>query len=126
MTEISSDSLDTFIGIDDTVFVGHIDSDDHVTQKVFIETASKYRAEFTFGIVSLIKEQGLVPPTVTCHLKDGITGMKTVTFTDAAALEKFVIEASRPVIGELTPYNQQRLLNVSKLPTMCHQVLEGT
>ncbi|KAL1872381.1 hypothetical protein Daus18300_004351 [Diaporthe australafricana] len=114
VTEISSDSLDTFKGIDDTVFVGHIDSGDHAAQQVFTDIARKYREEFTFGTVSdatLIKEQGLVSPTVTCHLKDGGTGVKTVTFTDAAVLEKFVVEASRPVVGELTPYNQQRLLN---------------
>ncbi|KAI3397801.1 hypothetical protein diail_10334 [Diaporthe ilicicola] len=116
VTDIPSDSLDAFIGIDETVFIGYIDPDDNAAKEVFTEIARQYREEFTFGLVSgatFIKEQALDSPSVKCHLKEGGgTSVKTLTsFTDSAALEKFVVEASRPVVGELTPYNQQRLLD---------------
>lgn len=117
MSEVSTDNIDAFSSIDDTVFVAYIGPDDHAARETFAEVAKRYREEFTFGVVSdatLTKEEASVSPTIKCHLKDGGTITKTATsFTDSAALEKFVVEASRPVVGELTKYNQQRLLNVS-------------
>lgn len=114
VSEVSTDSIVAFHDVDEKVFVAYIGPDDHATREIFAEVAHKYRDEFTFGLVSdvdLVKEQGSAP-TVTCHLKDGGTVTRTSTsFTDSAALEKFVIEASRPVVGELTKYNQQRLLD---------------
>jgi hypothetical protein len=119
VSEVSTDSIVAFHDVDEKVFVAYIGPDDHATREIFAEVAHKYRDEFTFGLVSdvdLVKEQGSAP-TVTCHLKDGGTVTRTSTsFTDSAALEKFVIEASRPVVGELTKYNQQRLLDVSATP----------
>lgn len=122
MTEVSTDSIDAFNGIDETVFVAYIDADDHSARGAFEELANRYREEFTFGLVSgttLIEQQASVSPTITCHLIDGdkVT-RKTTPFADSAALEKFVLEASRPVVGELTKYNQQRLLNVSASPCL--------
>lgn len=117
MSEVSTDNIDSFSGIDETIFVAYIRSDDDAARETFSEVAKKYREEFTFGIVSdatLLEEHGSVLPSVTCHLKDGGTVTRTTTsFTDSAALEKFVIKASRPVVGELTQWNQQRLINVS-------------
>lgn len=117
MSEVPADNIDAFSGIDDTVFLAYIGLDDCAARETFAEVATKYREEFTFGLVSdatLIKERVSEPPTVTCHLKDGGTVTRTTSsFTDTAALEKFVTEASRPVVGDLTKYNQQRLLNVS-------------
>lgn len=117
MSEVSTDGVDAFSGIDETVFVAHIGSEDHAARESFADVAKKYREEFTFGLVSdatLVNEHDAGSPTITCYLKDGGLVTKTATsFADSAALEKFVIEASRPVVGELTKYNQQRLLNVS-------------
>ncbi|KAI7787512.1 hypothetical protein LA080_015733 [Diaporthe eres] len=115
VSEISTDNIEAFTGIDDTVFVAYIGLDDHAARETFAEVAKRYREEFTFGVVSdatLTKDEASVSPTVKCYLKDGGTVTRTATsFTDTAALEKFVLEASRPVVGELTKYNQQRLLN---------------
>lgn len=117
MSELSTDSIDAFTGIDDTVFVAYIGLDHQEAREAFAEVAKKYREEFTFGQVSdatPIGEQASGSPTIACHLKDGGTvTRKSTSFTDSAALEEFVNEASRPVIGELTKYNQQRLLDVS-------------
>lgn len=119
MSEVSTDKIDSSGGIDETVFVAYIGSDDNAARETFSEVAKKYREEFSFGIVSdaaLLEEHASVLPTVTCHLKDGGTITRTTTsFTDSAALEKFVIKASRPVVGELTQWNQQRLVNVSAI-----------
>lgn len=120
MSEVSTDNIDAFNGIDETVFVAYVGPDNHAAREIFADVAKKYREEFTFGLVSdatLTKEQASGSPTITCHLKDGGTVTRTATsFTDSAAMEKFVIEASRPVVGELTKYNQQRLLDVSASP----------
>lgn len=117
MTEVSTDDLDAFNNIDETVFVAHISPDDHAAREIFAGIARKYRGEFTFGLMldgDLVNEQGSATPMVTCNLKDGGSVKKmSASLTDSAALENFVIEASRPVVGELTKYNQQRLLNVS-------------
>lgn len=117
MTEVSTDGLDAFNSIDETVFVAHIGPDDHSAREIFAEIARKYRGEFTFGLMpdgDLVNEHGSATPTITCNLKDGGSVKKTsASFTDSETLEKFVIEASRPVVGELTKHNQQRLLNVS-------------
>lgn len=117
MSEVSTDSIDAFNSIDDTVFVAYIGLDDQEARGVFAKVAKKYREEFTFGQVSDATpdgEQASGSATITCHLKDGGTvTRKATSFTDSAALEKFVDEASRPVVGELTKYNQQRLLDVS-------------
>lgn len=117
MSELSTDSIDAFNGIDNTVFVAYIGLDDQEAREAFAEVAKNYREEFTFGQVSdatLVGEQASGSATITCHLKDGGTvTRKATSFTDSAALEKFVNEASRPVVGELTKYNQKRLLDVS-------------
>lgn len=117
MTEVSTDDLDAFNNIDETVFVAHISPDDHAAREIVAGIAEKYRGEFTFGLMpdgDLVNEQGSATPTITCNLRDGGSVKKTsASFADSAALENFVIEASRPVVGELTKHNQQRLLNVS-------------
>lgn len=113
VTEVSADSVDAFRDIDDTVFIAHIGPENHAARESFVEVAKTYREEFSFGLVmsdaELVKEEG----SVTCNLRDGGTVTRTsALFTDSAALEGFVVEASRPVVGTLTKYNQQRLLKV--------------
>lgn len=120
VSEVSTDNIDVFNGIDDTVFVAYIGPDDHAAREMFAQVAKRYRDEFTFGLVSdatITKEKASGSPTITCHLKDGGTVTKKATsFANSAAMEQFVIDASRPVVGELTRYNQQRLLDVSVSP----------
>lgn len=117
MTEVSTDSVDAFRDIDDTVFIAHIGPDDQAARERFAGVAKTYREEFSFGLVisdaELVGKEG----SVTCNLRDGGTVKRTSAFlTDSAALEGFVVEASRPVVGTLTKYNQQRLLDVSAGP----------
>ena len=110
------DALRSFKTADETVFVAYLDPEDEGSRKTLGESAERFREEFTFGVVldkSLAETENLSPPAVICYKPvDG----DTVKFTDiAAGREKFdewVLETSRPVIGELLPWNHERYLKV--------------
>lgn len=119
ITELNAEALESFRSADEIVFIGYLAPNDNVARQTFAATAEKYRDEFTFGLVTdeaLIADQNLESPATVCHvIEDG--EMRTFkSFSEPDGLDKFVVEASRPVIPELTPYNQQRLLNVSAQP----------
>ena len=63
---------------------------------------------------AVLEEQKLAAPTVVCYrLLDRHSKALPSFEYDAEALGRLVLEAARPVIGELTPANHQRLLDVS-------------
>ncbi|ROW10607.1 hypothetical protein VMCG_01624 [Cytospora schulzeri] len=106
--------LHTFIVADETVFIGYISASDTAIIQAFSDVAEKFREEFTFGVVSdeaLIRAQKLESPTVVCHAVNNGENRSFGSFSEPEALLNFVAEASRPAIGELTLYNQQRLLD---------------
>ena len=115
VTEVTED-IKAFRVIDETVFVGYIDSNDVEATHAFKNIAEQYREEFTFGLVNdpeAIEAENVKSPTVVCHIPaDGDTRPFTA-FSEPGALDKFIIEASRPIIGEMMPYNYQRFLDVS-------------
>lgn len=118
VTVVESDGLDTFKTTDEIVFIGHISASDTAAQRAFAKVAEEYREEFTFGLVTeteeaLIHTENVVSPTVICHVVQAGETKSFSSFSEPGTLDNFVVEASRPVIGELTPYNQQRLLKVS-------------
>ncbi len=56
---------------------------------------------------------GVKVPTVLCFR---VVDDEVVTFSDFGSADRFdewVKEASRPIIGDMTPLNRQRLLDVS-------------
>ena len=110
------ENIKAFRVIDETVFVGYIDSNDFEATRAFRKVAEQYREEFTFGLVTdpeAIEAENVKSPTVVCHIPaDGDTRPFTA-FSEPGALERFIIEGSRPIIGEMMPYNQQRFLDVS-------------
>lgn len=120
MTEINEKSIEQFKKSDEVVFIGYISLEDEAAQRLFADTATKYRDEFSFAMVSdqeLIRAQNMASPTIVCHVAEDEETRSLSTFADAEALDSFVAAASRRVIEELTPYNHQRLLDVcNKLP----------
>jgi protein disulfide-isomerase A1 len=115
----SAEELASFKTADETVFVAYLaEGDDEVeARRAFDRVAEAFRAEFSFGVVTdpaLWAAQSVQGPAVVCYkLVDGDTVTFSSSFTEDGALEKFVVEASRPVISELTTLNHQRLLDVS-------------
>ncbi|KUI73458.1 Protein disulfide-isomerase [Cytospora mali] len=107
VTDVEPGSLDTFKIADETVFIGHISATDTAARQAFAEVAEKYREEFTFGLVSGESES----PTVECYIVEDGEARSLNSYSEAGALDEFVIKVSRPIIGELTQYNQQRLLD---------------
>ncbi|KAI8628604.1 hypothetical protein F5Y19DRAFT_107212 [Xylariaceae sp. FL1651] len=118
VTELDNTSLESFKDMDDTVFVAYLATNDEASQTAFAQAAAKFADEFTFGMTvdtAALEAEGVeTPPMIRCYkrLDDGAThDLRDVTADALAAIEKFIIEASRPVIGELLPHNHQRFLD---------------
>ncbi|KAI1395711.1 thioredoxin-like domain-containing protein [Hypoxylon fuscum] len=114
VSEVSTATLEDFKKTDETVFVAYLDAGDEASEAAFADVAGRYREEFTFGVATdaaTLSAEGVTGPVIKCYKPlDGDTHeFKSLLDTDA--LEKFVKEASRPVIGELLPHNHHRFLD---------------
>ncbi|CCF46659.1 hypothetical protein CH063_15339 [Colletotrichum higginsianum] len=111
----------SFQDVDDFVCIGHFPPGTALRQ-AFEAVADKYRTEFTFGVVVVdVDSPGVAVAAaandakVVCHKRDD-QSVHTWTSGDDG-LEAWLVEASRPVIAELTPANHQRFLDVSRSPS---------
>jgi len=122
VTAVTADSLASFKTIDETVFIAYVGagSDGDEARRAFDEVAAKYRDEFSFGVVTdpgVSAEQDITPPAVVCYRVVDRDAKALPSFAyDPEALAKLVLEASRPVVGELTPSNHKRFLDVGNSP----------
>ncbi|TID01413.1 Protein disulfide-isomerase [Colletotrichum higginsianum] len=105
----------SFQDVDDFVCIGHFPPGTALRQ-AFEAVADKYRTEFTFGVVVVdVDSPGVAVAAaandakVVCHKRDD-QSVHTWTSGDDG-LEAWLVEASRPVIAELTPANHQRFLD---------------
>lgn len=122
VTTISPESIEDFTSLDDVVFIGYISSDDDTARQSFSAVAQKYRQEFTFGLASdqtVIEAGNMESPTVMCHVAGDGETRSSGSFSEPETLDKFVSEASRRVIEELTCHNHQRLIDVSRPSGLC-------
>ncbi|KAI0166610.1 hypothetical protein GGR57DRAFT_31687 [Xylariaceae sp. FL1272] len=114
LTELDEKSIEAFKNADEVVFIAYLNGEDEATKAAFAQVATKFSAEFRFGITtdsSVIEKENVEIPLIRCFKPlDGDTH-ETNDVADLVALEKFVVESSRLVIAELTRYNQQRLLD---------------
>ncbi|KAH8889588.1 hypothetical protein GQ53DRAFT_807805 [Thozetella sp. PMI_491] len=99
---------------DEIVFVAYLDAADGNAAQAFAALAQEYREDFSFGLVAdpaVAETQDVKVPAVMCYrVVDG----DTVLFPfdeEPGKLEKWTVEASRPVISELTVRNRQQLLD---------------
>ncbi|KAK1967088.1 hypothetical protein LY78DRAFT_21314 [Colletotrichum sublineola] len=102
VTALSAEDIESFQGVDDFVCIGHL-SPDTAARQAFEAVANKHWTEFTFGVIDNAAEAKVV-----CHKRDD-ESVHTRSADDG--LEAWVIEASRPVIAELTRSNHQRFLD---------------
>ena len=79
----------------------------------FQGVATKYHSELTFGLVEL-DEKNEKSPLIECQ--SAPEAKQRAYSEDGSGIEAFVLEATRPVITDLTPYNHKRLLDVSEVP----------
>lgn len=128
-TDLDASNLESFKEIDEVVCIGYIATDDVMARNVFSAAAEKYRGEFTFGLVSdanLIQDQNLESRTLTCRVAADDETRTLSSFSEAADVERFVVESTRAVIGELMPYNQNRLLDVSSIIACFYRGADGS
>ncbi|KAI3337603.1 hypothetical protein HD806DRAFT_543172 [Xylariaceae sp. AK1471] len=114
VTELDKSSLEPFKRADETVFIAYLSADDEAAKTAFAQVAAEFSEEFTFGMladITALETNAIQAPTVRCykHLDDQTHDTQNVA--DATALKRFVIESSRPVIGELLPHNHRRFLD---------------
>ncbi|GAB1320480.1 hypothetical protein MFIFM68171_10690 [Madurella fahalii] len=110
---LDAEALARFKTADETVFIAYV-GEDRAAAEMFADAARAYSDEFTFGTVidsGVIETQGMEPPAVVCYkLVDGDTAVLK-EIKGAHELDAWIMEASRPVLGELTVLNQKRLLD---------------
>ena len=108
------------------VFLAYADADDESSKNALLEIATKYHGEFLFGLVTdaaVIEAEKVAVPAIKC-IKP--LDNKTHEHQEFAGdpLEKFVLDASRPIIAELLPHNHQRFLDV-RPPLMAFPPFSG-
>ncbi|KAK3357334.1 thioredoxin-like domain-containing protein, partial [Lasiosphaeria hispida] len=110
---LGSEELVAFKTTDETVFVAYLDREDRAAAEVVTDAAIRYRGEFSFGTVTdpgLAEAQGIKVPSVVCYRQiDGDT--MRFSFDQPHKFDDWAKEASRPILGELTALNQQRLMD---------------
>lgn len=113
VSEITADDLTGFKTADETVFLAYIAPTDDEAQRVFAEVAKRYYEEFTFGLATGDAEAlaAVTLPKVVCYKPVDGDSVSFTSFDNSGELDSWVKEASRPVIGELTTLNHQRLLD---------------
>lgn len=122
VTALSPESIEDFKTVDDVVFIAYISLEDDEARQSLSAVAQMYRQEFTFGLIShqeVIKAENIESPTVVGHVNEDRETRFFSSFSEPQSLDKFVSEASRLVIGELTRQNQPRLLDVSDSLKIC-------
>ncbi|KAB5558473.1 thioredoxin-like domain-containing protein [Coniochaeta sp. 2T2.1] len=112
-TQVTVDDLTAFKTADETVYLAFIDAANEAAQKAYADAAKRYYEEFTFGLAAPGVEPptGVTPPAVVCYKPVDGDSVSFTSFDKPGELDNWIKEASRPVVGELTPANHQRLLD---------------
>lgn len=114
VSDVTSDTFETFSASDKVVVVGFFEQGDKKSNATFGEVASILRDDFLFGATSdaaLIKAQGVKTPTLVVYKqfdegKDVFSG----TF-DIEHLKEFVKTSSMPLLGEIGPETYQAYMD---------------
>lgn len=112
------ENLTGLTSIDRVVFVAYLDDDDVTIKARYTKVARELHDRFVFGIAQdeqLDEQEGIDAPSIVAYKTD--VGDRDVLSVDTATtkrvdIEKFVLEASTPLIGELTRRNEGAYLSV--------------
>ncbi|KAL3305853.1 protein disulfide-isomerase [Colletotrichum asianum] len=100
---VSPAEAEGFKDVDDFVCIAHLQPSETSLREAFEDVAKKYWTEFTFGIV----DTQAADSKVVCRKRDDAS---THTSSSPDGLEAWLIEASRPLITDLSRATHDRLL----------------
>ncbi|KAJ9617561.1 protein disulfide-isomerase precursor [Knufia peltigerae] len=121
VSTVTVENLTGLTSIDRVVFVAYLDDDDVTIKARYTKVARELHDRFVFGIAQdeqLDEQEGIDAPSIVAYKTD--VGDRDVLSVDTATtkrvdIEKFVLEASTPLIGELTRRNEGAYLSGYKL-----------
>ena len=117
MSLIGASNITDFATVDEAVFVAFLDSNDSELISLYKSMAYEKHLEFTFGLATtpdFPAIEGLQVPSVVCYKarygeRDTLPGP-----FDKASLQRFVRDATRPAIGEMTRRNVNDYMRAGK------------
>ncbi|KAH0432382.1 hypothetical protein CcaCcLH18_06462 [Colletotrichum camelliae] len=110
---VSPEEAEGFKDVDDFVCIAHLQLSETSLRQAFEDVAKKHWTEFSFGVV----DTQAADSKVVCRKRDDAS---THTSSSPDGLESWLIEASRPLITDLSRATHERLLKVSNsFPPIC-------
>ncbi|KIW18799.1 hypothetical protein PV08_03088 [Exophiala spinifera] len=121
ISTVTAHNLTDLTSIDSVTFVAYLDDDDgNVMRTRYARVARAFHDRFVFGVAQddqLAEQEGIDTSSIVAYKSD--VGDRDVFVLDAttkrADIEKFVLEASTPLIGELTRRNERTYMIGYKL-----------
>ena len=118
VSTLDQGNITAFKSVDETVFIAYVPPGEEAFKSIFTELAARYHDKFTFGIVtdtSLMTTDSMTLPSIVCHR--GKEGEQEVLSAQPSigVLEKFIEEATAPIIGEFTRRNEMKYMKVHNL-----------
>ncbi|KAK3379459.1 thioredoxin-like domain-containing protein [Lasiosphaeria ovina] len=111
---VDAGNIAAFKAADEIVFIAFLDPQDHASAAEFSDVAARYRDEFRFGTskdIAVAEAEGVRAPVVVCYRLDDEHSATFSSLDSTGKLDAWVQEASRSVLGDLTLWNRQRLLD---------------
>jgi protein disulfide-isomerase A1 len=117
VSTVNINNITKLLDIDLLALLAYLKEDDSSTRSCFSRVAEIFAGQFVFGVThdaGLAAKENISFPSIVAHKTD--VGDKDVLTLDAVSkrldMEKFVLEASRPLIDELTMRNERNYMSV--------------
>ncbi|KIX93014.1 uncharacterized protein Z520_11287 [Fonsecaea multimorphosa CBS 102226] len=111
-------NLTDLTGIDRVTFVAYVKEDDHAMRSRFKKVAETFRDQFVFGITNdkrLAEKENIAFPSIIAYKTDVGDQEVLQGSVTRSAIEKFILEAGKPLIDELTRRNEISYMSSHKL-----------
>lgn len=117
VSTVNIDNITKLLDIDRLTFMAYLKEDDSSTRSRFTKVAEAFHDQFVFGVThdaGLAAKETISFPSIVAYKTD--VGDKDVLPLGAiptrSDMEKFVLEASTPLIDELTMRNERNYMSV--------------
>ncbi|OQU96736.1 Thioredoxin-like domain-containing protein [Cladophialophora immunda] len=118
VSEVNIKNITALTGIDRVTFVAYLKEDDHSMRSRFTKVAETFRDQFVFGISNdkrLAEKENIAFPSIIAYRTDvGDQEVLQGTVT-RSVIGKFILEAGKPLIDELTRRNEIDYMSSHKL-----------
>ncbi|KAF2839528.1 hypothetical protein M501DRAFT_1056886 [Patellaria atrata CBS 101060] len=117
VAELDSGNIEGYRNLGINLLVASLEEEDKASRRTFEQVAKEYHDEFIFGVIGsqYFVGNGLSAPGIVIFKADGA---ETEFFRgpfDKASIRKFILQASRPLIGELTRRTEMGYMTSQKL-----------